>query len=134
MNRIGKTIGAGNKKILIIDDNDHDRKGISQISKKQGYKDIILAQSGKEGILKAQFDSPDIIMLCEQLSDMNGFEVCKQIKAIEGSVAKIIMVTGDGFNLNASRAREAGADDYVVKTPDNKYLMQAISFVAKNYE
>jgi len=73
-------------------------------------------------------------MLCEQLSDMNGFEVCKQIKANEGSVAKIIMGTGDGFNLNASRAREVGADDYVVKTPDNKYLMQAISFVSKNYE
>jgi len=95
------------------------------------YIGNILAQSGKEGILKAQFDNPDIIMLCEQLSDMNGFEVCKQIKAIEGFVAKIIMVTGDGFNLNASQAREAGADDYVVKTLDNKYLMQTISFVAK---
>jgi len=68
----------------------------------------------------------DIIMLCEQLSDMNGFEACKQIKAVEGSVAKIIMVTGDGFNLDASQAREAGADDYVMKTPDHKYLMQAI--------
>ena len=68
----------------------------------------------------------DIIMLCEQLSDMNGFEVCKQIKAIKGSVSKIIMVTGDGFNLNVSQAREAGADDYAVKTPGNKYLMQAI--------
>jgi len=44
------------------------------------------------------------------------------------------MVIGNGFNLNASQAREAGADDYVVKTPDNKYLMQAISCVAKNDE
>jgi len=73
-------------------------------------------------------------MLCEQLSDMNGFEVCKQIKAMEGFITKIIMVTRDGFNLNVSQAREAGADDYIVKTPDNKYLMQAISFVVKNYE
>jgi len=132
VNKTGKTIDAGNKKILIIVDNDHDRKVIARISKKQGYKDIILAQSGKEGILKAQFDNPDIIMLCEQLSDMNGFEVCKQIKDIDGFVTKIIMVTGNGFHLNASGASEAGADDYVVKTPDNKYLMQAISFVAKN--
>jgi len=50
VNKTGKIIGVGNKKILIIDDNDHDRKGMVQISKKQGYKDIILAQSGKEGI------------------------------------------------------------------------------------
>jgi len=134
VNKTKKTIGVDNKKILIIDDNDHDRKIIAQISKKQGYKDIILAQSGKEGILKAQFDNPNIIMLCEQLSDMNGFEVCKKIKAIEGSVAKMIMVTRDGFNLHASQAREAGTDNYVIKTPDNKYLMQAISFVVKNYE
>ena len=33
-------------------------------------------------------------MLCEQLSDMNGFEVCKQIKTIEGSVTKITIVIG----------------------------------------
>jgi len=52
VNKTGKIVGAGNKKILIIDDNDHDRKVIAQIFKKQGYKDIILAQSGKEGILQ----------------------------------------------------------------------------------
>ena len=71
-------------------------------------------------------------MLCEQISDMNGFEVCKKIKAIEGFVTKIIMITGDVFNLKASQARESGADDYVVKTPDNKYLTQVISFIEKN--
>jgi len=63
---------------------------------------------------------------------MNGFEVCKQIKAIEGFVTKIIMITGNGFNLNASQARESGADGYVVKASDNKYLIQGIYFVAKN--
>jgi len=43
MNKTGKTIGVGNKKILIIDNNDHNREGMAQISKKQGYKDIILS-------------------------------------------------------------------------------------------
>ena len=44
------------------------------------------------------------------------------------------MDTRDGFNLNVSLAREANIDDYITKTPDNKYLMQATSFVVKNYE
>ena len=65
-------------------------------------------------------------MLCEQLSDMNGFEVCKQIKTIEGSVTKITIVIGGGFNLNASGSREARADDCAIKTPVNKYLMKVI--------
>ena len=63
---------------------------------------------------------------------MGGFEVCKQIKAIEGFVTKIIMITGNGFNLNVSKAREAGTDNYAVKSPVNQYLMQAISFITKN--
>jgi len=41
-------------------------------------------------------------MLCEQLSDLNGFEVCKKIKAMERSASKMIMVTRDGFDLHAS--------------------------------
>jgi len=44
----GKTISVDNKKILIIDNNDHNRIGIAQIFKKQGYQDIILSQSGKK--------------------------------------------------------------------------------------
>ena len=44
------------------------------------------------------------------------------------------MDTRNGFNLNVSRARKANIDDYITKTPDNKYLMQTISFVAKNDE
>lgn len=101
-------------------------------TKKQGHKNITLAQTGKEGILKAQFENPDLVVLCEQISDMCSFEICKQIKAIEGTVAKIIIITGDNCNLRAFEAREAGADDYIVKTPDLEYLTQAVNFIAKN--
>ena len=126
-----KKTGADKKKILIIDENDQDRKVITRIFKKQGHKNITLAQTGKEGILKAQFENPDLVVLCEQLSDMCSFDVCKQIKAIERTVAKIIMITGDSCNLSASEAREAGADDYIVKTSDLEHLIQAVNFIAK---
>ena len=49
VNKIGKTIGVGNKKILIIDDNDHDRKGIVQILKNKVTKTLFWLNREKKG-------------------------------------------------------------------------------------
>ena len=61
------------------------------------------------------------------LPGINGFEVCRQVKAVSGpAIPKVIVVTGSVDAVDAGKARLAGADDYVVKVSDLSALVNAI--------
>ncbi|MFH1867416.1 MAG: response regulator [Candidatus Omnitrophota bacterium] len=115
-----------NKKILIIDDNEQDRKIMERFLKKAGYEDIITAETGEEGVGKAQSDSPDLAVIDTILPGINGFEVCQQIRERCGlEKPKIIVMTGSVDAIDAVKAKKAGADDYCVKTSDCAPLLEA---------
>ena len=107
------------KKILIIDDNEQDRKIVERYLKKLGYNEIIMAVNGQEGVNKVNAENPDLVVLDTILPDIVGFEVCRKIKENKGALAPVvIMMTGTVDAVDAVRARQSGADDYCVKTPD----------------
>ena len=115
------------KKILIIDDNEQDRKIIKRCLEKAGYQEIVLAETGKDGAEKAESEKPDLIILDTMLPDMEGFEVCSRIKENQGkNIPKFIIVTGSIDAVDAVKARKVGADDYCVKTANFTYLMETI--------
>jgi len=116
-----------NKKILIIDDDDQDRKIITRFLKKAGYENIVLAATGGEGIKMVEAEKPFLIILDTVLPDIIGFEVCEKIREIEGAgTSKIIMQTGSINAVDALRAKEAGVDEYCVKTIDCSQLDEAM--------
>lgn len=115
------------KRILIIDDNEQDRKIMKRFLSKAGYEDILMAVTGEEGIEKAKTEDVDLIILDTLLPDTIGFEVCSKIRQIKGNAPiKIIMMTGTIDAVDAVKARQAGADDYCVKTADCGPLLQAL--------
>jgi len=115
------------KKVLIIDDNDQDRKIIKRFLDKAGFKDLIFAENGEEGVKKAKSEKPDLVITDTMLPGINGFEVCRQVKAIPGpAIPKVIVVTGSVDAVDAGKARSAGADDYVVKVSDLTALVSAV--------
>ena len=105
------------KKILIIDDVSQDRKGMAIALEKQGYHDIIFAETDQEGIEKAKSLKPYVILVDVVLRGVDGFDVCKEIKAIEGLEAKIIMITGHLDAIEAAKARTSEADEIIEKIP-----------------
>lgn len=113
-----------NKKILVIDDDIGARKTLYYSLSKYGYK-VIEAAGGKEGIDKAQKERPDLVLVDTLMPDMNGNEVCRQIKGTKGLNTKIIVFTGFIDAVDAEKARAAGADDYVVKTSKLQHLLEA---------
>ena len=113
------------KKIMIVDDDAGVRKTFGSILTERGY-DVIEAADGQEAFGKAQAEKPDVILLDTVLPYVNGHQICRQIKEIEGLKTKIIVYTGKVDAVDAGQAREAGADDYVVKTSDLAYLLEAI--------
>jgi len=115
-------------KILLIDDEEDDRFLIEKVLLDSGcVKNIMKARSGEEGIEMIKEDSPDIVILDTVLPGDDGFETCKKIKKINDKI-KVIIFTGVIDAVDASKAREYGADDYCVKTSDNAQIL----FTVKN--
>lgn len=67
------------KKILIVEDNAQDRKIIRLHLMRLGY-DLVFASTGEEGIVKAKFEKPDLIILDINLPKMSGVEVHLTLK------------------------------------------------------
>jgi len=115
------------KKILIVDDSRQDRKIIQRFLHKAGYAELALAETGEEGVLKAETEVPDLVITDTKLPGIDGFEVCRQIK--EKALShhpKIIMMTGAIDAVDAVKARKLGADDYCAKTSDYATLIDAV--------
>ena len=115
------------KRILIIDDNEQDKKIVKRFLAKAGYTEIVTADNGNEGVKKVGEEKPDLVILDTVLPDMLGFEVCARIRENYGPAEpKIIITTGSVDAVDALKAKQAGADDYCVKTSDCMPLMGAL--------
>lgn len=103
------------KKVLIVDDEEHIRELIKFNLEKNGYK-TITASTGKEGLEIAKERQVDLIILDLMLPEVDGFEVCKEIRK-EHTISSIpiIMLTAKGEEIDKILGLELGADDYMTK-------------------
>jgi signal transduction histidine kinase len=110
--------------ILIVDDEIHAQDVIEGFLSPDGYN-LIFATSGAETIDSLKAQAPDVILLDVLLPDMDGFEVCRQIKAdVRWRHIPVIMVTVLGGRVDLVRGFEAGADDFLHK-PVNELELRA---------
>ena len=101
------------KTILVIDDEPHMVLGISDALEFEGYE-VVSAQTGGEGVQLARRARPDAVLLDLMLPDVNGYQVCEQLRALDPAVP-IIMLTARSQETDKIRGLDAGADDYVTK-------------------
>jgi len=102
------------RRVLVVDD---DPKEMSRIEKRLAGEgcDILTASTGGEAIEKAFSEKPDTVILEAWLPDMTGFDVCRLIKEARDFNARVIMTSSVVYDADEARAKEAGADRYVVK-------------------
>jgi excisionase family DNA binding protein len=114
------------KRILIVDDDPHVQKFLNVMLSYQKYE-IETASSGFEAGAKVVKFKPGLIVLDLIMPEMSGFEVCRQIKKDpETSHIKILVLTGHDNKENRERIMEAGADDYMAKPVEKKFLLQHV--------
>jgi len=80
----------------------------------KGYQ-VAAAARGAEGLRLFGARRPDLVILDLMLPDMEGFEVCRRLKASSGADVPVIILTAKGQELDRVRGLEMGADDYVTK-------------------
>jgi len=111
-------------RILLVEDNEHDRVAFRRAIKKARLKyEIKECVRGEEALetLRVNTSQFDIIVSDYMLPGMNGLELCKML--IKTKVpAPIIIITGSGSEEVAVEAIKAGVDDYIVKDPGRGYL------------
>jgi DNA-binding NtrC family response regulator len=111
-------------RILIVDDDDTIRSTMKAILEDEGYE-VDLADSGKEGVKKAEKTSYNIALLDIRLPDMEGVELLKLMKPAVPRTRKI-MVTGYPSTQNAIEALNKNADAYLIKPVDIEKLLNTI--------
>src|SRR5436190_1243978 len=101
--------------ILIIEDDPAIGELITLYAEKSGYR-VSIAHNGKAGLDLFYEHPPDLVILDIMLPQMDGWEVCKEIRRFEKT--PIIMLTGKGENRDKLTGFDLGTDDYLVKPFD----------------
>ena len=113
-------------RVLVVDDIFPNVK-LLEAKLKAEYYDVVSAQSGPEALKKIVEDNPDVVLLDVMMPGMDGFEVCRQIKA-NPAVAHIpvVMVTALTDTEDRVKGLESGADDFLSKPVNDMALMARV--------
>jgi two-component system alkaline phosphatase synthesis response regulator PhoP len=113
--------------VLIIDDEEDIRSILKYTLEKEGYI-VYEASNGKDGLTQANQVKPDVIVLDVMMPDMDGIEVCENIRRNpENNDVIICMLTARNEDYSQIAGLEAGADDYVAKPVKPKVFVSKIN-------
>ena len=113
-------------KVLLIEDNEDSRDGLSRYLRRRGYE-VISAVDGRQGLELAGTEAPDLIILDMSLPVLDGWEATRLLKAAPrtGRIP-IIALTAHAMAGDRERAMEAGCDDYDSKPVEFARLLGKI--------
>jgi DNA-binding response OmpR family regulator len=101
-----------NERILIVEDEVAMAEAIAYALKREGFQ-VRIATDGQEGLRMALTEKPDLVILDLMLPKLDGWEVCRTLRA--KSPVPILILTARGEEHDKVIGLELGADDYVVK-------------------
>ncbi len=106
---------AGQKTVLIVEDNELNMKLFHDLLEVQGYR-ILQAENGADALELTRAHHPDLILMDIQLPGKSGLDVTREIKA-DAEIASIpvIAVTAFAMKSDEERIREGGCEDYLAK-------------------
>src|SRR5438270_4475817 len=118
-------------RILVIEDDDAVRAAIRRALLLGGYE-VLEAPSGEQGLLRAQSDVPDAIVLDLGLPDIDGVQVCRTLRRASNRTP-ILMLTARAAVEDRVDGLEAGADDYLVKPYDVRELQARLRAIMRRH-
>ncbi len=122
---------ASKQKILIVDDDVNIAELISLYLTKECY-DTRMVHDGEEALQVYEQYEPNLILLDLMLPGIDGYQVCREIRA--KSNLPIIMLSAKGEIFDKVLGLELGADDYIMKPFDSKELVARVKAVLRRYQ
>ena len=117
-----------NEKILVVDDDKNICELLRLYLVKEGYN-VTMVHDGSAALTEFDKLHPDLVLLDVMMPVMDGWEVCRKIRAKDNT--PIIMLTAKGETYDKVLGLELGADDYIVKPFDAKEVTARIKAVLR---
>ncbi len=116
-----------NELILIVEDNEKNRKLARKVLEKMGYRTVEV-ETGEAAIDAAREHSPDLVLMDYQLPGIDGIEAFKRIRT-DPAIRRmpIVAVTASAMPEDSARMKEAGFDGFETKPIDVKRLLATIA-------
>lgn len=112
--------------VLVVEDQAPFREFL-QISLSRLGLDVVTALTGKVALSRAKEHRPDLILLDVMLPDMDGYEVCNELRdSPETSLTPIIFISAVSSDKHVQRAMAAGATDYLVKPLNSEDVKELV--------
>lgn len=119
------------QKILIVDDDENIAELISLYLTKECF-DTQIVYDGEAALTAFQTYQPGLILLDVMLPGIDGYQVCREIRA--RSQTPIIMLSAKGEVFDKVLGLELGADDYIMKPFDSKEMVARVKAVLRRYQ
>ncbi len=118
-------------KILVVDDEPHIVELTKLYLEREGYQ-VEGVATGQDALSKLSTMNPDLIILDLMLPDIDGFEVCRQIRA--KSQVPILMLTARKEDVDKIVGLELGADGYATKPFNPRELVARVKAILRRYQ
>lgn len=114
----------------MVDDRKNAADILAKLLRKQGHE-VHTAYDGQEALLVAEKFRPKVVLLDIGMPDMNGYEVCRQIRKQPcGEGTYLIAVSGWGQEQDRRRSTEAGFDYHLVKPVHSAILVKVLDSIS----
>lgn len=111
-------------RILVAEDNAAIRMMVHHVLESEGH-DVIIAENGLEALQRTLLHEPDAVVLDGSMPIMDGWEVCRRIKAQRN--IPVMMLTVHAERADRQRAAECGADEFLAKPFDIVDLLAKVN-------
>ena len=118
-------------RILVVDDEPNILATLAPLLRARGYE-VLTAMTGRAALEAVDRDAPDLVVLDLGLPDLDGVEVCSQIR--ESHSTPIVVLSARGAENDKVRALDAGADDYVTKPFGTEELLARVRVALRRIE
>jgi DNA-binding response OmpR family regulator len=104
----------GTKRILLVDDDNEIVESMRTVLETRGYE-ILVAKDGNQGLVMAESESPDLIVLDMMMPKRSGFLVLEKLRRSRPDPVRVIMITANEGSRHKAYAEMLGVDDYIRK-------------------
>lgn len=113
-------------KVLVVDDDPYILMSLEFLMKKNGFK-VLIARNGTEALEILNNDVPEIVLLDIMMPDVDGYEICKYIKASAALAAtKVVFLSAKSSEEDIKKGLKLGAALYITKPFSTRNLVKEL--------
>jgi len=116
---------AGTKRVLLVDDDVEIVESMKTVLESKGYE-ILVARDGNQGIVLAEQENPDLVVLDMMMPKRSGFLVLERLRRSRPVPLRVIMITANEGSRHKAYAEMLGVDDYIRKPFAMDRLLESV--------